>query len=414
MALQPGFRLNKQYGIERVLGAGGFGVTYVGRDFYHDRRVAIKENFPRFLVQRDAAGRVLLTGDARTYRWVMRHFVTEAHFLSNLNHPNIVRGYGIVESNNTAYFIMEYVQGKSLETYRFPSEWTEPTLRRILRPLLDALLYLQQNGIAHRDIKPANIMVRDNGEPVLIDFGAAKSQPSNCSMSMPIVTLGFSPPEQVADYDCIDPSIDVYALGATMYNLITGTIPDIVTARMKNPNYDTYTPLSTDPHLLSRFSENFLLLIDRALILDAGSRLTAEEWLMGLQSNTQPSPVIRSVGVSRRLSRWFSSLGRALQPAPRLQPSRTPAPRTPAPRPVQRKAAYSDDSDEIPLDVLLRWGGIICYSLGGLLMAGIVLSLFTSGSAGGSLDSFFPLAVSCIFAGVLCSIILNFTDFPDD
>lgn len=412
MALATGTFLNNRYSIERTLGSGGFGVTYIGWDSHEGCRVAIKENFPSFLVQRDSAGRVVLSGDIRSYRCVLRHFITEAELLSNkLHHPNIVRGYGIVQCNNTAYFIMEYIDGTPLANYRRPSEWTESSLRRILIPLLDAVCYMQSRNISHRDIKPANIMIRPNGEPVLIDFGAAKYEQSTASYTIGFMTTGYSAPEQIADYDCLLPSIDVYALAATCYCLLTGAAPEPAPNRMLSPGYDTYAPLTSFSHLTNSFSREFLNCIDSALQLDYQSRITARQWLNTLRSgNSQPSSAAPSW--FRKLFDWFSSSHAATaRPEPQLPSAPRPAPAPkPMPRPYQPAGSLDD---EIPLSDILLWVGRFCYIAGGTLFVAILFSLFSGTSAGSSLDSFFPLALACIICGLICSFILRFFDFSD-
>lgn len=424
MPLARGTVLNDIYTIEQVLGVGGFGVTYRAVDVTTGRFVAIKENFPSFLAQRDALGSVILTGDVEQYKWALRHFKQESTLLTRMNHPGIVRGYGIFEAFNTAYFVMEYVEGKSLEKLRNPGEWTEEELRYLLSTLLDVLIYMQKHKICHRDIKPANIMLRTSGHPVLIDFGAAKREVSQHTYSCNFMSNGYTPPEQLADLNCIAPSIDVYALGATFYFLLTGSPPPPVPERQLNPERDTYKPLAGNKRLRKRFSEQLLVSIDSALQLSAKNRFPdAKRWLKFLQSDYKPL-------------RHKKNKKKELPPP---TPPKKTAPAPPPPHapnePIYRDAAHSscvakqqaypsyygspsassshgDEDEIIPISTVLRWGANIMLTIGGILLMLMLISLGAATGGSYALDSCLPLALFLLVVGFLLRLILRFSDSP--
>ncbi len=414
MPLARGTVLNDVYTIEQVLGVGGFGVTYRAVDVTTGRFVAIKENFPSFLAQRDALGSVIITGDANQYDWALRHFTAEASLLTRMNHPGIVRGYGIFEAFNTAYFVMEYVEGKSLEKLRRPGEWTEAELRYLLSTLLDILIYMQKQNICHRDIKPANIMLRTTGQPVLIDFGAAKREVSQHTYSCNFMSNGYTPPEQLADLNCIAPSIDVYALGATFHFLLTGKTPPPVPERQLNPNRDTYKPLADNKALRKRFSEQLLVSIDTALQLSVNNRFpNAKRWLKFLQADYKPQPHKKN---------------KKKEPAPPKQTPVAPPPVQAPNEPIYREPAHSPyaakqpqsasyhaaaGDDIIPISTVLRWAANIMLVIGGVLLLLMLISLGAATGGSYALDSCLPLVLFLLIIGLLLHLILRFANFSD-
>lgn len=271
--------------IEKILGAGGFGVTYKAWDVEMGKTVALKENFPQWLVQRDEDGGVILLGERQEFLWTLRHFIDEARYLSGLTHPNIVRVYRAFEWGGTAYFVMEYLEADCLEHVR--ARLPEVRLQDILTRLLDALSYMHGKGIYHRDIKPANIMLRRaTGEPVFIDFGAAKSRVSNATYTRGFVSMGYTAPEQMADNRHLSPGVDIYSLGATFYYLLKGEAPPNASARMMK---DTIVKLECDESLLDRYSPEFLRSIDVALSMEPERRhRNAREWLVRLGKKDSP------------------------------------------------------------------------------------------------------------------------------
>ncbi|MDB5693080.1 MAG: serine/threonine protein kinase, partial [Alphaproteobacteria bacterium] len=232
--LQPGDVI-ADYRIEKVLGSGSFGVTYLARDVLLSRDVAIKEYMPVVYARRGADGTVVSRNleTSGTFEWGLERFSEEARTLAQFNHPNIVRVLRLVQGmNGTAYIAMELLEGTNLEAI-VEAEGPLPPDRflSVFRQLLGGCEAIHGIGILHRDIKPANIVIC--GEtPVLIDFGAARDlalqQKAGFSA---LVTDGFSPLEQYSREIPQTEATDVYALAATAYFLLTARIPPPSAAR---------------------------------------------------------------------------------------------------------------------------------------------------------------------------------------
>ena len=223
-ALPTGYRI-EEYEIVRVLGAGGFGITYLAFDHQLDGAVALKEYFPAEIATRsDDMGLAAVTSKKRAvFTWGLDRFIAEARSLHRFRHPNIVRVHRYVETLRTAYIVMEYVEGESLEQILdargrlSAGEW-----RRWLSPLLDGLAHVHEQGFLHRDIKPANIVVRrEDRSPVLIDFGAARLAAQEKTQTQ-VLTPGYAPIEQYSSHGAQGPFTDVYSLAAVSYRVITG------------------------------------------------------------------------------------------------------------------------------------------------------------------------------------------------
>lgn len=248
--LAPGTRL-EQYEIIRVLGSGGFGITYLAKDLFLNRNVVIKENFPSSCSYRDP-----LTGhirpnnehDLENYTWALKSFLSEAQTLAELNHPGIVRILSVFEANGTAYFAMENITGLSLDylgekLHSTGHRYTEDELKGLLTRLLRILDYLHSRHIYHRDIKPGNILLTEEGTPVLIDFGAARHALKLHAATV-LTTQGYSSPEQALGKTNIGPWSDLYSVGATFYALLTGHPPERAEVRLTE---DGMPPLHSDP-----------------------------------------------------------------------------------------------------------------------------------------------------------------------
>lgn len=226
--------LQKRYRINSVLGEGGFGITYSGWDVTLNIPVAIKEYYPSGLVTRNATlgktTQVVPVASVKygtQFRDGIDRVLDEARRMAKFrNTPGIVGIYDFFEANNTAYIVMEYIEGVTLDTYCKNNRMDNTTLFNMLVPVMDALQALHNEGIIHRDISPDNIMVDTDGNFKLLDFGAARgySEESSTTMSV-IVKKSYAPEEQFRTKGKQGPWTDVYALGATIYELITGQTP---------------------------------------------------------------------------------------------------------------------------------------------------------------------------------------------
>ena len=229
--LQPGTKLLKgQYTITRYLNSGGFGITYLAKDSL-DRNVVIKECFPSSFCRRSKA---LVAARSRAHtaelRSVVQLFVREARNLSKIVHPNIVAVHQVFEDNGTAYMAIDFIDGLDLQQV-IDGAGAMPSPQQIVsmtEKLLHAVGFIHDNDMLHRDISPDNVLIDKNGEPVLIDFGAAREQASQKSRAMSalrVVKDGYSPQEFYIAGSEQGPWSDLYALGATLYHLICGEAP---------------------------------------------------------------------------------------------------------------------------------------------------------------------------------------------
>jgi len=244
MKLKKGTSLqNGRYRIESVLGQGGFGITYlaVQTGINLNRKVAIKEFFMSDFCERDPeTSNVSLgtSGSRETVEKFKRKFITEACNIAKLHNPHVIRIIENFEENGTVYYVMDYIEGESLKDMLYPNKTlTEADALNYIRQVSDALAEVHANDMLHLDVKPGNIMVDSKGSVVLIDFGVSKrfdggngSEKLTTTTTLPY-TPGYAPLEQM-DQDASDlkPSADIYALGATLYRLLSGETPPTATA----------------------------------------------------------------------------------------------------------------------------------------------------------------------------------------
>ena len=285
-ALPPGSRI-AEYEIVRVLGAGGFGITYLAFDHRLDGAVAIKEYFPADLAARGDGWRVSATATSNrdVFAWGLDRFLNEARAIHRFRHPNVVRAHRYLEANGTAYIVMEYVEGESLKAildhggHLSADEW-----RPWLDALLDGLAHVHSHGYLHRDIKPANIVVRaEDGEPVLIDFGSARVQHRDRTHTQ-VLTAGYAPIEQYSNDATQGPPCDIYALAAVSYRVLTrntvASAPDRVLS-------DEYLPLAEQ---VAGADSRWLAAIDHGLALRPRDRpQSVVDWCEALGSAHVPS-----------------------------------------------------------------------------------------------------------------------------
>ncbi len=230
--LRKGTRLIGRYIIESVLGQGGFGITYLGIDELHEKKVAIKEFFPQGIVTRNIEYQdtvtVTFVGEKDNYEKGKERFLKEARTMAKFSKDKgIVKALDFFEINNTAYIVMEYLEGVTLKQYlRENKRIDAEDLVELLVPLIESLDEIHSQGLIHRDISPDNIMVLPDGRIKLMDFGAARDYTEFGEKSLSIVLKpGYAPPEQYQTHGVQGPWTDIYALCATMYKCITGENP---------------------------------------------------------------------------------------------------------------------------------------------------------------------------------------------
>ena len=261
--LPPGHRI-AEYEIVRVLGAGGFGITYLAFDHQLDGPVAIKEYFPADVAARGDGWRVSATAPTGrdVFAWGLERFLDEVRTIHRFRHPNVVRAHRYLEANGTAYIVMEYVEGESLKAIldrrgRLSAEEWRPWMEA----LLEGLAHVHSHDYLHRDIKPANIVVRaEDGAPVLIDFGSARVQHGDRTHTQ-VLTAGYAPIEQYSGNAAQGPPGDIYALAAVSYRVLTGSTVASAPDRVLN---DSYQPL---PEQVAGADSRWLAAIDRGLAL---------------------------------------------------------------------------------------------------------------------------------------------------
>ena len=252
--LPVGTVLKKRYCIGEVLGKGGFGVTYKAFDTVDSKIVAVKEYYPSGLVHRDT-GTTQISVSSKQYEDNFKvgadKFFEEAKMVSRFNgNPNIVNVYEFFYENGTVYFAMEYLDGVDLKHFvkerggKLPQE----NVLYIADIITDALLIAHSMNVLHRDISPDNIFILNNGEVKLIDFGAARQVLAEQSKSISVILKqGFAPLEQYQRRGKQGPWTDIYALGATLYYVITGKMPDEVTERLDFPDIGSADEYGVDP-----------------------------------------------------------------------------------------------------------------------------------------------------------------------
>ncbi len=290
------------YEIKKILGRGGFGITYLAHDNNLGRFVAIKEFMPEDFASRDSTSTVHPKTDAQKelYDWGLQRFIDEARTLAHFTHPNIVRVLSVFEENNTAYMVMEYAQGKDLSgIFKKSATMSEDALLDIFIPIMDGLALVHNAGFIHRDIKPANIYICDHNSPLLLDFGSARQSVSGKTQALTsLVTYGYAPFEQYNEgAGKQGPWTDIYSLGASIYMGITGKKPVDAMARggsLLDKNIDCYEPVSVIAR--GQYSEHFLLAVDRALMFKVEDRpVSSLEFADMLLGKIAPPPLPQSM-----------------------------------------------------------------------------------------------------------------------
>jgi hypothetical protein len=273
----------REWRLERVLGAGGFGIVYQGRGTYFDELVAIKEYFPSSVCDRveDETVKPMDSSSEEIYALGLQKFVEEAKVLWNLSkperHPNIVSVKSLFELHGTAYMVMDFEQGVSLsDMLKQGKKFDEKSLLAIVKPIADGLDRAHKQGVVHRDIKPANILVDETGRPVLFDFGSARFDAGQATNTK--VTFYTPPYASLEQYVKTYPQgawTDVYAMGVVLYQCVTGEKPPEVLERLHGGLGE---PLAGKKR--KGFSETFLRAVDAAMGIRPDDRpRSMPEWI---------------------------------------------------------------------------------------------------------------------------------------
>jgi sugar lactone lactonase YvrE len=277
-ALPVDYKLG-EYVIQAVLGQGGFGMTYLAHDGRLNTQVAIKEYFPQAYATRDST----LTIRPHTelvqqqhYEWGLNEFLKEAQALARFKHAHIVRVLRFLETNGTAYMVMEYEEGESLLTYlkHHGGQLAEPMLLNIFIPILTGLQAVHDAGLLHLDIKPDNIYLRKNGQPMLIDFGSSRQLREDAAANQRVaISRGYAAPEQYPGHGDRGPWSDVYGLGASLYRCVTARDPLDALERLRTFEKNKMDPLAPAtsferPH----YAPHIRAAIDAALTLKTEDR----------------------------------------------------------------------------------------------------------------------------------------------
>lgn len=261
--LPTGYVIN-EYRVDSVLGAGGFGITYLATDLNLKCQVALKEYLPVDMASRrpDHSISVRTTADSESFAWGLQRFLDEARTLASFHHPNIVRVMRFFEGNATGYMVMEFVAGEPLNHWiKSRRPLSQQALLDLVTPLLGGLTAIHDAGYLHRDIKPANVFIRADGSPVLLDFGSARMLNGGDEGLTALVSPGYAPLEQYHAQGNQGPWSDLYAFGGVMYWMITSAKPMEAASRVRND------PMRPAAAMLSSglYTAPFLEAIDWAL-----------------------------------------------------------------------------------------------------------------------------------------------------
>ena len=233
--LRPGTMLgNGRFTVGKVLGQGGFGITYLGSNIENRQAVAIKEFFLQGCVRQGTTVRTTGSITPQSFETIKQRFLDESKLLGQFRHPGIVRVLATLEENGTAYMVMDYLKGRTLKQI-LETQGVVPEREAVAYAVkvAEALEEIHKAGILHRDIKPENIIVTEDGRVVLIDFGLARQfAAGQTKMMTSWLTPGYAPIEQYGQKGQFGATTDIYSLGATLYHLLTGQMPDLATDRI--------------------------------------------------------------------------------------------------------------------------------------------------------------------------------------
>lgn len=351
-ALSPGAKLLRgQYTIERYLSSGGFGITYLARDSL-DRQVVIKECYPEALCVRDnQTVRSRASGSTGEFESLVKMFVREARSIAKLDHPNIVGVHQVFEDNETAYMALDLIEGQDLLCVMQddPQSLTPARVGALLRTLLEAIQTVHDQDMLHRDISPDNILVDGWGNPVLIDFGAARehaSKKSRAVSALLVVKDGYSPQEFYISGGLQGACSDLYSLAATFVHVITGTAPPNSQNRLAALASDRPDPYKPLLGRVDGYAPAFLSAIDMAMRVFPDDRIqSAQDWLAMIASDEAPVAVTAPPKTADDIEKVIAALVTQEEQEPVI--AAVPQPKSaPQPAPVEKKITYLIDDDE--------------------------------------------------------------------
>ena len=273
MSELPNGTMLQEYKVIDQLGRGGFGITYLAKDINLGNKVAIKEYMPDFAIRVNEKVIPQDKYSADDYTWGLKQFLQEGQTLVRFSSDYIVSVKRFFQQNNTAYLVMEYIDGRTLQD--FVAKITNPTqIENLFFKVCEGLSQVHGAKFLHRDLKPDNILIRNNGEPVLIDFGSARQ--ANASRTVALFSQAYSPIEQYASKSEHGDFTDIYSLAATFYHVITNNLLADSPTRVLNEDYEALEGNEN----FSSFSNSFRQLIDAGLRVRPDDRpQSISEWL---------------------------------------------------------------------------------------------------------------------------------------
>ncbi len=356
-----------KYRIEKVLGQGGFGITYLAVQVGLEREVAIKEFFMKEHCERDATTSHVTIPTSNNRDLVARFrqkFIKEAQTIARLNHPHIIRIYDIFEENGTAYYVMEYHNNGSLsELVKQHGSLSEAEALRYIREVADALGYIHEHQMNHLDVKPGNVLLDEKGRSVLIDFGLSKryDESGQQTSTTPVgISHGYAPMEQYKQggVGTFSPATDIYSLGATLYKLLTGQTPPDAS--------DVYD--DGLPSLPSNISPSIAVAVEQAM---QPRRKDRPQSVAAFVSLLDKEPVV--------LDNEKDDEDTVLKISPKPVPKPTPKPKstpTPKPRPKSKNSSIGKSPQIWFLRVVyyLLYGLMLCWNV--LLLVGTIVEYY--------------------------------------
>jgi serine/threonine protein kinase len=360
--LNKGIRLQgEKYVLGEVLGQGGFGITYKGGDLSLRRYVAIKEFFPPSCVRQGLAVTPAGTLSVADYNSIKAKFIEEARTLARFSDPGIVRVFGVFEENNTAYMVMEFLEGKTLaKMLKEKGSLPEKEMLTYAQALGEALVTIHEANLIHRDIKPDNIVVTTKGRVVLIDFGTARQFTSGKTVRQTaLLTADYAPLEQYSNQARFGAYSDIYALGATLYHCLTGQVPPQATDRAAG--VELKPPDQLNPYISPAVSDA----VQWALKVQTSARpQNIREFLHALQGslpNASPQPTF---DVLNELQSWQP----VVTPSASINPPALPLNPPPVtPLPVKSQPVVQDEDRK----AAINQATMTCGSLGGFIGWGL-------------------------------------------